>query len=600
MSPEILDEKILEKLGELKSGYVLQCVRDHKRPEPLDADTVPGYDVVVGNYRLSLRNHTPHEKELRNYNPIYVNTDLAVDDEAPKLLKLYAVYLNKRSSESWLAVIEELVVVENKLNKKEKKMLKLHWDLKIEKLNYSNKTNGVVLGKYVLSITIAAGFKPGYKVGCDPSWKPVGDEEIADLRNSDKITPLEASILAYCSVYGNPTPGAKEELEKALVQAEEEWFAMEQEIKHTAGQLQLHWHAGITDNAKHNPVGKEVIRQPLNDTQWFVLGCMDPTALHPKGISVEPAERLLEVSREHLGVIGLLYLDIVEKDLLNPRGMKHYLMLVKEILEMEKTMDQSKPTYSHNHPSSFSPVDDITVKIELRRTQLKNNWLFQIVDAGTPDYAIWPEASVWCRDSLGNGSDLAILCRPKGDRPIGFLKIGGSPFQQFPSAIITNPLTKAFLKMISCMSTNVLPLEKTSGYVDLLEAVLEQETKMEQKWSTEGTAHQHSLKLNPTPTAYSYLVVFQDLMAPQSTVLGADWVGSFEVKPLYNLAVYRSPSENFALMFTVDGNVRLDAVEAGAKGSGLAAKLSKLAVGRLGHTTSEWAETTELLRACFE
>lgn len=99
---------------------------------------------------------------------------------------------------------------------------------------------------------------------------------------------------------------------------------------------------------------------------------------------------------------------------------------------------------------------------------------------------------------------------------------------------------------------------------------------------------------------YNYLVVFQDLMAPQSTVLGADWVGSFEVKPLYNVAVYRAPSESFALMFTLDGNVRVDALEAGAKGTGLAAQLSKLAVAHLGYTTLEWRETTKLLRACFE
>ncbi len=89
-------------------------------------------------------------------------------------------------------------------------------------------------------------------------------------------------------------------------------------------------------------------------------------------------------------------------------------------------------------------------------------------------------------------------------------------------------------------------------------------------------------------------------MVPQSTPMACRWVGSFEVQDLYNVAVYRAPSESFALMFTLDGNVRVDALEAGAKGTGLAAQLSKLAVAHLGHTTLEWRETTKLLRACFE
>ena len=101
-------------------------------------------------------------------------------------------------------------------------------------------------------------------------------------------------------------------------------------------------------------------------------------------------------------------------------------------------------------------------------------------------------------------------------------------------------------------------------------------------------------------TQYSYLVVFQDLMAPQSTPLACRWVGSFEVQDLYNVVVYRAPATSFGLMFVVDSNVQLDAVRAGAQGVGLAAKLSKLAVTQDYHTYPEWSAVTEQLRACFE
>jgi len=597
MSAATLLEKIQEQLDALQGSWILQCVIDHGSPEPLDADTVPGYDVVVGEYRLSLRKQELPRKYLSSYDPVNITTNLEVDDKAPKLLKLYAEHLNRKTDETWLAVLEELVQVENKLNKKEKKMLKLHWDLRIEKLNDSNPHKGVVLGDYVLSITNAPSFYPGYKLHCPPVPPKLDDGEIFELVRAGKITELEAAVLEYSKHCGNPTSATVGELEAALEKAGAEWFAMEQEIKHIVGQMQLHWHAGVTDNKYKDPVKREVIRQPINDTQWFVLSCMDPIAFHPKGFCFEPPVCLGEVLNEHLGVVAGHYLDIVNVDPANPRSMKRYHALVKQIWALEKAMDQSKPADTQ---LGFTQVDDVTVKIESLRSKLKYDWLFQIVDAGTPDHAIWPEANMWCRDSLSNGSDLAILYRPKGEELLGFLKIGGHPFQQFHNATITNRLTEEFLNMIGRHTTNVPVFEKTPGYVDLLEAVLEQETKMGQGWSTEGASHQHSLKLNPTPTAYSYLVVFQDLMAPQSTVLGADWVGSFEIKPLYNVAVYRAPSESFALMFTLDGNVRVDALEAGAKGTGLAAQLSKLAVAHLGHTTLEWRETTKLLRACFE
>lgn len=633
MSHEILEQKIQEKLNALHGSWLLQCVRDHKRPEPLDDDTVPGYDEVVGDYRLSLRNITSPKRYLSSYDPVNIITNLVVDDEAPKLLKLYADYLNKRSSESWLAVLEELVLVENKLNNKQKEnnMLKLHWDLKIEKLNDDNKTKGVVLGEYVLSVTNAPSFTPGYKFHCSPVLPLVGGSEIVELVSSGKITELEAAVLVYGNSCDKPTSVTVGELEAALKKAEAEWFVMEQEIKNTVGKLQLHWHAGITENAKHNPVGKEVIRQPINDTQWFVLGYTDPTALHPKSIHIEPAERLMEVSREHLGVIGLLYLDIVEKDLRNPRGMKHYLMLVKEILEMEKEMEQSKM-----NDDNTRCVDGVTLESESLQKQDKNNqqkqgslqpqspkarddkphgaksysgmhshWLFQIVDASTPkhEFGSW---RVFSRDSLGDGKDLNILYKPKVNDDNGSMTLELLPRLLYPNAVITNELTSAFLKLDIPLCLGRDDLENTSAYLDLIQAVINQDFKMGMaefeptKVEEKPKSIEPLVAMHPVPPAYNYLVVFQDLMAPQSTVLGADWVGSFEIKPLYNVAVYRAPSESFSLMFTLDGNVSVDAVEAGAKGTGLAAQLSKLAVAHLGHTTPEWVETTKLLRACFE
>lgn len=99
---------------------------------------------------------------------------------------------------------------------------------------------------------------------------------------------------------------------------------------------------------------------------------------------------------------------------------------------------------------------------------------------------------------------------------------------------------------------------------------------------------------------YNYLVVFQDLMAPQSTPMACRWVGSFEVQDLYNVVVYRAPATSFGLLFVVDANVQLDAVRAGAQGSGLAACLSALAVQPLNEPHPQYDEICKQLRSVFE
>lgn len=98
----------------MRQSWILRCVRDHGRADPLYDDTIDGYDVVVGGCRLSLTKPKLNKKFLSSYNTAELKQEDVVPEDAPLLLKLYAKYLKDKTEQSWIDVIQELVQVDRK------------------------------------------------------------------------------------------------------------------------------------------------------------------------------------------------------------------------------------------------------------------------------------------------------------------------------------------------------------------------------------------------------------------------------------------------------------------------------------------------------
>ncbi len=107
-------EQLKLLLGSLRQSWILRCVRDHGRVDPLYDDTIDGYDVVVGGCRLSLTKPKLNKKFLSSYNTAELKQEDVVPEDAPLLLKLYAKYLKEKTEQSWIDVIQELVQVDRK------------------------------------------------------------------------------------------------------------------------------------------------------------------------------------------------------------------------------------------------------------------------------------------------------------------------------------------------------------------------------------------------------------------------------------------------------------------------------------------------------
>lgn len=107
-------EQLKLLLGSLKHSWILRCVRDHGRVDPLYDHTLEGYDVVVGECRLSLTKPKLNKKFLSSYDTAELKPGEEVPEDAPPLIKLYAKYLKDKNEEAWIEVLQELVQVDRK------------------------------------------------------------------------------------------------------------------------------------------------------------------------------------------------------------------------------------------------------------------------------------------------------------------------------------------------------------------------------------------------------------------------------------------------------------------------------------------------------